>query len=212
MELAKYIDHTLLKADASVEDIIKLCNQAQRFGFASVCINPCYVALAANRLAGTDVKVCTVVGFPLGANIPIVKAYEARMAVLDKADEIDMVMNIGAAKAGYWDVVRRDIDQVIEVVQGKIVKVIIETSLLTDEEKLKACDTIVEAKAHFVKTSTGFSNQGATVSDVKLIKDYVKDLIQIKASGGIRTREQALALIEAGATRIGTSAGIDMLQ
>lgn len=208
MNLASYIDHTLLKPAATVEDIIKLCEEALQNKFAAVCVNPIYVDLAAHYLAGSGTKTATVIGFPLGATFTASKAAEAKEAVLRKADELDMVINIGAAKAGMWEAVTTDIKQVVEAADGAIVKVIIETGLLTNEEKGKACQAIIEAGAHFVKTSTGFGPSGATVEDIRLLKEIVGEKIGIKASGGIRTREQALELIHAGATRLGTSAGI----
>lgn len=210
MELVSYIDHTLLKADAQVEDIVRLCEEAAEHHFAAVCVNPCYVALAAHLLQGTGVKIATVVGFPLGATPSTVKAYETQVAIAHKADEIDMVMNIGAAKSGQWQAVIDDIKAVVAAAEGNIVKVIIETGLLTDEEKRQACQAILTAGAHYVKTSTGFGPGGATVADVLLFKDEVGDKAGIKASGGVRTLEQAEALIAAGATRIGTSAGISI--
>ncbi len=212
LELAQYIDHTLLKADATVADIIKLCGEAAEYRFAAVCVNPVYVDLAAHLLGGSSVKVATVIGFPLGATFPAVKALEAREAVLRKADEIDAVMNIAAAKAGQWDAVTEDIRQIVAAAAGKTVKVIIETALLSDEEKRRACDAALSAGAHYVKTSTGFGSGGATVEDVRLLRAAVGDRAGVKASGGIRTRRQAEDMIAAGATRLGTSAGIAILQ
>lgn len=208
MKLASYIDHTLLKPSATVEDIITLCEEAVKHEFAAVCVNPIYADLAAHHLAGTGIKTAVVIGFPLGATITAIKAAEAKEAVLRKANELDMVINIGAAKAGLWEVVTEDIRQVVEAADGAIVKVIIETGLLTEEEKRQACLSVIDAGAHFVKTSTGFASTGATVEDIHLLKKIAGDKIGIKASGGIRTREQALALIAAGATRLGTSAGV----
>ncbi|WP_371364053.1 Deoxyribose-phosphate aldolase [Sporomusa rhizae] len=208
MKLASYIDHTLLKPSATVEDIITLCEEAVKHEFAAVCVNPIYADLAAHHLAGTGIKTAVVIGFPLGATITAIKAAEAKEAVLRKANELDMVINIGAAKAGLWEVVTEDIRQVVEAADGAIVKVIIETGLLTEEEKRQACLAVIDAGAHFVKTSTGFASTGATVEDIHLLKKIAGDKIGIKASGGIRTREQALALIAAGATRLGTSAGV----
>lgn len=208
MNLASYIDHTLLKPAATVEEIIRLCEEAAQHKFAAVCINPIYVDLAAHHLAGTGVKTATVIGFPLGATLSAVKAAEAKEAVLRKADELDMVIHIGAVKAGLWEAVKADIEQVVVAADGAIVKVIIETGLLTDEEKRQACQAVIAGGAHFVKTSTGFGPGGATVEDIRLLKQVAGDKIGIKASGGIRTREQALALVAAGATRLGTSAGI----
>lgn len=208
MNLASYIDHTLLKPGATVEDIIKLCAEAEQYKFAAVCVNPVYVDLAAHCLAGTGVKTATVIGFPLGATFTKTKVAEAKEAVLRKANELDMVINIGAAKAGLWEAVTDDIRQVVEAADGAVVKVIIETGLLTDEEKRQACQAVLDAGAQFVKTSTGFGPGGATVEDICLLKKAVGEKIGIKASGGIRTLEQAKELIAAGATRLGTSAGI----
>lgn len=212
MDLAKFIDHTLLKADAKVEDIVALCGEAAEHHFAAVCVNPSYVDLAAHLLAGTGVKVATVVGFPLGATFSSVKACEAKEAVLRKADELDMVINIGAAKAGQWEMVEEDIRQVVAAAEGKAVKVIIEAALLEDCEKRRACEAILAAGAGFVKTSTGFGPGGATVEDIELIKEVVGTRIGIKASAGIRTRQQAELLITAGATRLGTSAGVSLIK
>lgn len=211
MQLAPYIDHTLLKPDAVIEDIISLCREAAEYQFAAVCVNPVYVGLAAHLLAGTGVKVATVVGFPLGATPSAVKAFETKTAIEDKADEIDMVMNIGAAKSGQWQAVTEDIRQVVAAAEGNPVKVILETGLLTEEEKRLACQAVMEAGAHYVKTSTGFGPGGATVADIELFRAVVGDKAGIKASGGIRTREQALAMIAAGATRLGTSAGVKLV-
>ncbi|MDF2873666.1 MAG: deoC [Sporomusa sp.] len=211
MNLANYIDHTLLKPEIAVGDIIRLCEEAVLHKFAAVCVNPIYIGLAAHHLAGTGVKTAVVVGFPLGATFTAIKAAEAKEAVLQKADELDMVMHISAAKAGLWDVVTEDIRQVVQAADGATVKVIIESGLLTDDEKRHACHAAVEAGARFVKTSTGFGPGGATVADIRLFKQVVGDSISIKASGGIRTREQAIELIAAGATRLGTSAGITIV-
>jgi len=207
MELAKYIDHTLLKAEATVEDIIRLCQEAEKYGFAAVCVNPCYVDLAAHLLTDSKVKVCTVIGFPLGANLTEVKVLETKEAVLRKAREVDLVMNIGAAKSGRWDVVIDEIKQIVDAADGAVVKVIIETALLTAEEKRQACQAVLDGGAQFVKTSTGFASSGATEEDIRMIKEIMGDRIKIKAAGGIRTREQAEKMIAAGAARIGTSAG-----
>ncbi len=208
MNLASYIDHTLLKPGATVEDIITLCAEAEQYKFAAVCVNPVYVDLAAHCLAGTGVKTATVIGFPLGATFTKTKVAEAKEAVLRKANELDMVINIGAAKAGLWEAVTDDIRQVVEAADGAVVKVIIETGLLTDDEKRQACQAVMDAGAQFVKTSTGFGSGGATVEDIRILKQAVGEKIGIKASGGIRTLEQAKELIAAGATRLGTSAGI----
>lgn len=207
MNLAKYIDNTLLKPAATAEQIKALCEESREHGFASVCVNPTHVELAAKLLAGSGVKTCTVIGFPLGANTSAVKAFEAEKAVEDGADELDMVINIGALKAGDEQTVKEDIEAVVQAGQGKLVKVIIETALLTDEEKVRACELAVEAGADFVKTCTGFSGGAANVHDIALMRKTVGPDIGVKASGGVRTKEDALALIEAGATRIGTSSG-----
>ncbi len=211
MDLAPYIDHTLLKADATVDDIAKLCAEAAEHRFAAVCVNPVYIDLAAHILAGSGVKVATVVGFPLGATFTAVKALETREAIQRKADEIDMVMNIAAARAGLWDAVKEDISQIVAAAAGKTVKVILETAFLTDDEKRRACDAALAAGAGFVKTSTGFGPGGATAEDVRLMRAAVGDKAGVKASGGIRTRQQAELMIAAGATRLGTSAGVALL-
>jgi deoxyribose-phosphate aldolase len=208
MEIAKYIDHTLLKPEAKKEQVEKLCNEAKQYNFASVCVNPTWVKLASDILKGTDVKVCTVIGFPLGANTPETKAFEAVNAVTNGAEEIDMVMNIGALKSGDTELVQKDIEAVVNAVKDKaLVKVIIETSLLTEDEKVTACQLSVQAGAHYVKTSTGFSTGGATVEDVALMRKTVGPNVGVKASGGVRTAEDAKVMIEAGASRIGASSG-----
>ncbi len=212
MKLNKYIDHTLLKADATKEQITKLCNEAKQYDFASVCVNTCYVPLCKELLKDSDVKVCTVVGFPLGAMDSKSKAYEAKTAVLNGAEEVDMVINIGALKDKDYKYVTNDIKEIVEASKPAIVKVIIETCLLTDEEKIAACKCALEAKAAFVKTSTGFSTNGATLEDVKLMKEIVKDNCKVKAAGGIRTYEDAIKMIEAGADRLGCSAGIKIME
>ena len=207
--LASYIDHTLLKPIATKADILKLCEEAKQYHFASVCVNPCWVSLCAEVLKNTDVKVCTVIGFPLGANTSEIKAAEAALAIKQGADEVDMVINIGALKEGNTDYVYQDILAVRKASEGKILKVIIETSYLTDEEKQIACKLSAKAGADFVKTSTGFSNAGATVEDVKLMKEASG--ISVKASGGVRAKEDALKMIEAGASRLGASAGVKIV-
>lgn len=212
MDIAKYIDHTVLAADARKEKIEALCKEAYQHGFASVCVNSCWVSLAAKLLEGTEVKVCTVVGFPLGAMDSVSKADEARNAVRNGADEIDMVINIGFLKSGMYDEVLDDIREVRKATEGKTLKVIIETCLLTNEEKKKACELSEEAGADFVKTSTGFSTGGATVEDVALMKSVVGDRLSVKASGGIRDYKTAKAMIEAGASRIGASAGVRIVE
>ena len=211
--IASMIDHTLLKPEATKEMIEKLCNEAKKYGFAAVCVNPYYVKMSKKFLEGSKVKVATVIGFPLGANTKEVKAFETKNAIENGADEVDMVINIGAMKNRDYDVVKKDIEAVVEAAKGRaIVKVIIETCLLTDEEKIKACELSKEAGADFVKTSTGFSTGGATVNDVKLMKETIGDSLKIKASGAIRDYETAKAMIEAGASRIGASASIKIVE
>jgi deoxyribose-phosphate aldolase len=205
------IDHTMLKADATTDTIKKYCKEAREYGFASVCVNTCQVPLAAEELKGSEVGVCCVVGFPLGAMLSKAKAYEAMEAVNTGATEVDMVIDIGALKDQNYDLVRNDIKGVVEASQGRVVKVILETCLLTKEEIIKVCELSVEAGADFVKTSTGFSTNGAVVEDVALMKQTVGTRAKVKASGGIRTREEALAMIEAGADRIGAGNGILLL-
>ncbi len=211
-ELAKYIDHTALKSDTTREQIIALCREAVEYGFATVCVNPCYVALCSEQLKNTDVKVCTVIGFPLGANTTGTKVSEAIEAVKNGASEVDMVINIGAVKAGDHEYVRRDINEVVKAAGDKaVVKVILETCLLTNEEIRSVCMICKEAGAGFVKTSTGFSTHGATVEDVMLMRQTVGPDMGVKASGGIRDLETAIAMIEAGANRLGTSASIKIV-
>ena len=212
MNLAKYIDHTILKPNAQKEQVLKLCEEAKEHGFASVCVNEYYTAAVAESLKGTDVMTCTVIGFPLGASDSKVKAFETARAAEVGADEIDMVINVGALKDGDYDYVQADIKAVVDAAGGKTVKVILETCLLTKEEIVKACKLSVAAGAHFVKTSTGFSTGGATVEDVKLMKDTVGDKAKVKASGGVRDYETAMAMINAGAERIGASAGIAIVK
>ena len=206
--IASMIDHTLLKPEATPAQIEKLCAEAAEYHFASVCVNPVYIPLAARLLKGTGVKVCCVVGFPLGAIAPEQKAAEAASCAVMGAEELDMVIHVGAAKAGDWALVQRDIEGVVKAAAGHTVKVIIETCLLTDEEKVKACEAAKAAGAHFVKTSTGFSTGGATTHDIALMRKTVGPEMGVKASGGIRDYETAMAMIEAGANRIGASAGI----
>ena len=212
MTLNKYIDHTVLKADTTQEKVQQIIDEAIQYDFMSVCINPTWVAYAAQKLADNDVKVCTVIGFPLGANTSVVKAYEASEAIKNGADEVDMVINIGAAKAGNWDLVASDIAAVVAAADGVTTKVIIETSLLTDEEKVQACQSAVKAGADFVKTSTGFSTAGATIDDIKLMRKTVGPDMGVKASGGVRSIADANAMIAAGATRLGTSNGVDIMK
>ena len=213
INLAKYIDHTNLKPDATLADIKKLCDEAKEFNFKSVCINPCHVKFAKECLENSDVLVCTVIGFPLGANTTNVKVFEAKEAVENGASEVDMVINIGAIKDNNWTFVKRDIAAVVNAVSGRaIVKVIIETCLLTDDEKIKACNCAVEAGANFVKTSTGFSSGGATSADVKLMRETVGNKCNVKASGGIKHIEEAILMIESGANRLGTSNGARIMR
>ena len=206
--IAAMIDHTLLKPEATPAQIEKLCAEAAEYHFASVCVNPVYIPLAARLLKGTGVKVCCVVGFPLGAIAPEQKAAEAASCAAMGAEELDMVIHVGAAKAGDWALVQRDIEGVVKAAAGHTVKVIIETCLLTDEEKVKACEAAKAAGAHFVKTSTGFSTGGATTHDIALMRKTGGPEMGVKASGGIRDYATAMAMIEAGANRIGASAGI----
>ena len=211
-ELASYIDHTLLKPEASREQIRAVCEEAKQYHFASVCVNPCWVPLIAEELKGSGVSVCCVIGFPLGASLSSVKAFEAREAVAAGAQEIDMVVNIGAVKSGGWELVREDIAAVNAAKGTAKLKVIIETCLLTDEEKVRVCQITKEAGADFVKTSTGFSTGGATVHDVELMRKTVGPEMGVKASGGVRTLADALAMIEAGASRLGASAGVKIIK
>ncbi|WP_029200317.1 deoxyribose-phosphate aldolase [Oribacterium sp. NK2B42] len=211
MNIEKMIDHTMLKADATTETIKRYCSEAKKYGFASVCVNTCHVPLVAEELKGSDVKVCCVVGFPLGAMSTAAKAFEAKTAVQDGADEVDMVINVGGMKDRNYEMVKADIKAVVDASEGRTVKVIIETCLLTKDEIVKACELSVEAGASFVKTSTGFSTGGALASDVALMKKTVGDRAKVKASGGIRTYEQAMELINAGADRIGAGNGVILL-
>ena len=211
MEYNKLIDHTLLKPDATPEQILQLCNEAKEYHFMSVCVNPHYVPLAASILEGSDVKVCTVVGFPLGMNNTKTKLEETELCLKLGATEIDMVINVGMLKAGEDDYVQNEIHLLKQAVGNKILKVIIETCLLTDEEKVRVCKLAKEAGADFVKTSTGFSKGGATVEDVRLMRETVGPEMGVKASGGVRTHEDLLAMVEAGANRIGTSNGTKII-
>ena len=209
--IASMIDHTLLKPEATPTQVEKLCAEAAEYHFASVCVNPVYIPLAARLLDGTGVKVCCVVGFPLGAIAPEQKAAEAASCAAMGAEELDMVIHVGAAKAGDWALVQRDIAGVVKAAASRTVKVIIETCLLTDEEKVKACEAAKAAGADFVKTSTGFSTGGATTHDIALMRKTVGPEMGVKASGGIRDYATAMAMIEAGANRIGASAGIEIV-
>lgn len=213
-QIAQYIDHTLLKPEATPAQIEQLCAEAREYGFIAVCVNPCYVRLAVQQLRGSPVRVASVVGFPLGASLPQVKAYEAEQAILDGATEIDMVINIGALKAGDDRLVQEDIAAVVKAAHrsGAICKVIIETAYLTDAEKERACRLAQAAGADFVKTSTGFGPGGATVEDVALMRRVIGPQMGLKAAGGIRTLAQAKAMIAAGATRLGTSAGVRIME
>lgn len=211
-DLSKMIDHTLLKQDATRIDIEKLCEEAKQFEMKSVCVNPTWVKFAKEKLKGSQVLVCTVIGFPLGATTTDVKVFETKNAIENGADEIDMVINIGALKNNEYDIVLEDIQKVVEAAQNKTVKVIIETALLTDEEKIKACELAKRAGAHFVKTSTGFAKSGATVEDVLLMRQTVGKELGVKASGGVRSLEDMKKMIEAGATRIGTSSGVQIMK
>ncbi|USK90847.1 deoxyribose-phosphate aldolase [Rossellomorea marisflavi] len=212
-QIANMIDHTLLKPEATKEQVEILCQEAKEYTFASVCVNPTWVAYAHELLEGTQVKVCTVIGFPLGASTPEVKAFETKDAIANGATEVDMVINIGALKSGDDALVKRDMEAVVAASKGKALsKVIIETCLLTDEEKVKACKLAVEAGADYVKTSTGFSTGGATVADITLMRKTVGPDIGVKASGGVRSLEDAQNMIEAGATRLGASSGVKIMQ
>ncbi len=210
--MASYIDHTLLKPEATRVEIIKLCREALENNFYSVCINPSYVSTAVKELQGSSVKVCAVIGFPLGATTTEVKAFEAAEAVNSGAAEVDMVIHVGALRGGEEQYVRDDISAVVRAAKGKIVKVIIETGLLNAEEKITACRLAQEGGAHFVKTSTGFGPGGATIDDIQLMRETVGSNLGIKASGGVRTAEAARRMIEAGADRIGTSSGLIIIK
>jgi deoxyribose-phosphate aldolase len=210
--IAKLIDHTLLKQDATFEQVKTLCEEAKQFDFMSVCIQPHFVSYAQSLLYETDVKVCTVIGFPLGQNHKDIKVFETVKAIKEGAEEIDMVLNISLLKAKKYHELYLEISEIKHACQGNILKVILETCLLTKEEIVKACEIAKEAKADFVKTSTGFSTGGATVEDVRLMKSVVKDSLQVKASGGIRSKEDLDKMVAAGATRIGTSSGVKIVQ
>lgn len=208
-KIAKMIDHTILKATATKEEVVKICSEAKEYGFFSVCVNPTQIELVKKELQGSDVKVCTVIGFPLGANTPEVKAFETKDAIDKGADEVDMVINIGALKDKNYELVERDIKAVVDAAnKAALVKVIIETCYLTDEEKKIACELAVKAGTDYVKTSTGFGTGGSTPEDIKLMRETVGENIGVKASGGVRCEKDAIAVIEAGASRIGASASI----
>ncbi len=208
MKLNNYIDHTILKADATTSEVIKLCDEAKQYNFASVCVNTCFAETVSRELRDTNVKTCVVVGFPLGAMATQSKAYEAKLAVQNGAQEVDMVINVGALKEKNYEFVLQDIKSVVNESRPAIVKVIIETCLLTNDEKVKACELSVLAGADFVKTSTGFSTGGATVEDIALMRKTVGPNIGVKASGGVKTKTDTLKMIEAGASRVGASASI----
>ena len=212
MGLNKYIDHTILKATASNSDVQKLCEEAIEHEFYSVCVNGCYVADAKHLLQGTDVKVAAVVGFPLGAMTTASKVFEAKEAIENGASEIDMVINVAKLKDGEFDYVENEIRLIKEAIGNNVLKVIIETCYLTDEEKVKACELSLVAKADFVKTSTGFGTGGATYEDVKLMKSVVGDNAKVKASGGVRDKETAQKYVDLGAERLGTSSGIEIVK
>jgi deoxyribose-phosphate aldolase len=215
-KMASFIDHTLLRPHATKNQIINLCKEAMNFGFWSVCVNPSYVSLASKILKNSKVKICSVIGFPLGASTAEVKAFEAVKAINDGANEIDMVINLGALKSGDYELVKRDILAVVKKAKDTqkkvIVKVIIETGLLSEDEKVLACNLVKESGADFVKTSTGINSTGATVQDVKLLRKTVGPMFGVKASGGIRTYVDAINLIKAGATRLGTSSGLAIIK
>lgn len=212
MNIAAMIDHTLLKQDATEQQIIELCQEAKTYGFASVCVNPMWVETAAKQLQGAEPKVCTVIGFPLGAMTKETKAFETKDAIRKGATEIDMVIPVGALKAGQDDIVKEHIEAVVEAAEGTLVKVIIETCLLTDEEKVRACEIAKAAGADYVKTSTGFSTGGATKEDIALMRQTVGKEMGVKASGGVRSLEDVEKMIAAGATRIGASSGVAIVQ
>ncbi|MGQ0287356.1 deoxyribose-phosphate aldolase [Pasteurellaceae bacterium 22721_9_1] len=211
-QIAQFIDHTALTAEKTEADILQLCQEAIDNHFFSVCINSAYIPLAKQKLQNTNVKICTVVGFPLGANLPSVKAFEAQQSIAEGAEEVDMVINVGWIKSNKWDDVRADIQTVLEACQGVTLKVILETCLLTKEEIVKACEICRDLNVGFVKTSTGFNKGGATVEDIALMRKTVGEKLGVKASGGVRDTETAIAMINAGATRIGASAGIAIIK
>lgn len=211
-ELARMIDHTLLKAETTTKDILRICQEAKQFGFASVVVNPTYVKEVAVTLKKSGVKVCTVVGFPLGASTTEVKVFETQNALQNGADELDMVINVGSLKSSDFDLVIRDIKGIVDAAEEKVVKVIIETCYLTEEEKIKACQLAKAAGAHFVKTSTGFGPRGATIEDVQLMRKVVGPNMGIKAAGGIRTYKDAIQMIQAGANRLGASASVTIIE
>lgn len=211
MEINKYIDHTNLKADATKEDIRKLCDEAIKYHFASVCVNPCYVELAKDLLKDSNVEITTVIGFPLGANNLRVKEYETIVAIESGADEIDMVINIGALKDKDYDYVKEEIETIRDIIEGRVLKVIIETCYLTEDEIKKMTEICNETFVNFIKTSTGFGSRGATLKDLEIINRYRNEVLEIKASGGIRNLKNAEAMVEAGATRLGTSSSVEIM-
>lgn len=213
MNLNKYIDHTLLKPESTTTQILKLCEEAKKYDFASVCVNPTHIALCAKALQGSDVKVCTVIGFPLGANTSATKAFETKDAITNGAQEIDMVLNIGALIEGNYELVKQDIKAVHDAANGTLVKVIFETCLLNDEQIVKACQICMEVGVEYVKTSTGFNKSGATFEVVKLMSDTVKDVCKVKAAGGVRSYADAVKMVnECGASRLGTSSGVAIME
>ena len=213
MKLSKYVDHTLLKPESTTTQILKLCEEAKKYDFASVCVNPTHIALCSKALQGSDVKVCTVIGFPLGANTSACKAFETKDAILNGAQEIDMVLNIGALIEGNYELVKQDIKAVHDVANGTLVKVIFETCLLTDEQIVKACQICMEVGVEYVKTSTGFNKSGATFEVVKLMSDTVKEVCKVKAAGGVRSYADAVKMVnECGASRLGTSSGVAIME
>lgn len=211
IKLNKYIDHTLLKPEATKQDIINLCNQAKEYDFATICVNTCWTSFCKELLKDSNVGITNVVGFPLGACLTEVKAFEVKKAIENGADEIDMVLNVGALKDENYDLVLNDMKEVKKAAGDHVVKVILENCLLTREEIIKTCELAVEAGLEFVKTSTGFNKSGATVEDVKLMSEVVKNKAQVKAAGGVRTYEDAIEMINAGATRLGTSGGVNIV-
>ncbi|MBI4710562.1 MAG: deoxyribose-phosphate aldolase [Nitrospirae bacterium] len=212
MNIARLIDHTLLKPEASLKDIERLCAEAEEYGFFSVCVNPCFIKTANKILSGSNVSITTVIGFPLGATFSGAKVFEAMKSVHEGADELDMVMNIGTAKAGKWDAVKKEISDFVTATPSAVHKIIIETCYLSDDEKIKASLAVMEAGAEFVKTSTGFASAGAAVRDVEIIRKATGGRIGIKAAGGIKTLKEVLSFTGAGATRIGTSSGVGIMK
>lgn len=212
LNIASFIDHSLLKPDATLSDIERLCQEARRYGFYSVCVNPCWILKAREFLGGSPQKVCTVIGFPLGASTMEVKLYEAMDARLKGAHELDIVMNIGLAKSGEWGALYRELRDIVIATEGVVHKIIIETGLLTEDEIKRSVEVVLKSGAEFVKTSTGFSSRGASLDDIKIIKEIAGDSLKIKASGGIKTLHQVLDFLQAGASRIGTSSGVKIME